>query len=173
MNKKIILAGGCFWGVEAYFKRLKGIVSTRVGYTDGVTHSPTYQEVCTGQTEHVEACEVIYDDEVVTLTRLMEHLFHIIDPTSLNKQGGDIGTQYRTGIYYEDEAEQKIIQDFIKEMQGRYSKPIMLEVKKETPFYDAEDYHQDYLTKNPMGYCHVNLYQIPQEDLKKEYQFKK
>ena len=171
--KQIVLAGGCFWGVEAYFKRLKGVVSTRVGYTDGVTHNPTYQEVCTGQTEHVEACEVIYDADTISLKQLMNHLFQIIDPTSLNKQGGDVGTQYRTGIYYEDESEHQIIQDFIKEIQVHYSKPIMVEVKKETAFYDAEEYHQDYLTKNPMGYCHVNLYQIPQEDLKEEYQLKK
>lgn len=169
MNKKIILAGGCFWGVEAYFKRLKGVISTRVGYTDGVTIRPTYQEVCTGLTEHVEACEVIYDSEVISLTQLMNHLFQIIDPTSLNKQGGDVGTQYRTGIYYEDEADRSIILDFIQKMQPKYLKPIVVEVKKETPFYDAEEYHKDYLTKNPSGYCHVNLYQIPQDDLKDEY----
>lgn len=169
MNKKIIFAGGCFWGVEAYFKKLKGVISTRVGYTDGVTAHPTYRDVCTGQTGHVEACEVIYNQDVISLNRLMYHLFQIIDPTSLNKQGGDVGTQYRTGIYYESETDYQIISDFIQKMQPNYPRPIVVEVKEQTPFYEAEDFHQDYLTKNPAGYCHVNLYQIPQEDLKDEY----
>ena len=96
--KQIVLAGGCFWGVEAYFKRIKGIIKTKVGYTDGLTADPTYKEVCTGKTHHVEACEIFYDETIISLERILEHLFCIIDPTSLNKQGGDIGTQYRTGV---------------------------------------------------------------------------
>lgn len=170
--KKIILAGGCFWGVEAYFKRLKGVIKTRVGYTDGQTMNPTYQEVCTGMTQHVEACEIYYDEAIVSLESLLNHLFKIIDPTSRNKQGEDVGVQYRTGIYYEDDSLLPRIQDFIEKIQSQYVAPIVVEVKKETPFYDAEDYHQDYLTRNPQGYCHVNLYKIPEEDLKESYKCK-
>ncbi|HAX72162.1 MAG TPA: peptide-methionine (S)-S-oxide reductase [Firmicutes bacterium] len=167
--KKIILAGGCFWGVEAYFKRIKGIGETRVGYTDGSTINPTYKEVCTGSTHHVEACELFYDESVISLEKILHHLFQIIDPTSLNKQGGDVGTQYRTGVYYEDEADFTVIKHYIEQAQAQYDQPIVVEVKPATTFYDAETYHQDYLTKNPSGYCHVNLYRIPEADLKAEY----
>lgn len=170
--KQIVLAGGCFWGVEAYFKRIKGIIKTKVGYTDGLTADPTYKEVCTGKTHHVEACEIFYDETIISLERILEHLFCIIDPISLNKQGGDIGTQYRTGVYYEDEADAEVIRLFINQEQLKYEDEIVVEVKKQTAFYDAEEYHQDYLTKNPTGYCHVNLYRIPEEDLKEEYRSK-
>lgn len=167
--KQIVLAGGCFWGVEAYFKRIKGIIQTKVGYTDGTTINPSYQEVCTGRTYHVEACELIYDEQVISLEKILKHLFSIIDPTALNRQGNDVGTQYRTGIYYEDESDAQVIRDFIQKEQANYEQMIVVEVKKQTTFYDAEEFHQDYLTKNPMGYCHVNLYRIPKEDLKNEY----
>ncbi len=167
--KQIVLAGGCFWGVEAYFKRIKGIIQTKVGYTDGTTINPSYQEVCTGRTYHVEACELIYDEQVISLEKILKHLFSIIDPTVLNRQGNDVGTQYRTGIYYEDESDAQVIRDFIQKEQANYEQMIVVEVKKQTTFYDAEEFHQDYLTKNPMGYCHVNLYRIPKEDLKDEY----
>ncbi|WP_235070944.1 peptide-methionine (S)-S-oxide reductase MsrA [Turicibacter sp. TJ11] len=167
--KQIVLAGGCFWGVEAYFKRIKGIIQTKVGYTDGTTINPSYQEVCTGRTYHVEACELIYDEQVISLEKILKHLFSIIDPTILNRQGNDVGTQYRTGIYYEDESDAQVIRDFIQKEQANYEQMIVVEVKKQTTFYDAEEFHQDYLTKNPMGYCHVNLYRIPKEDLKDEY----
>ena len=167
--KQIVLAGGCFWGVEAYFKRIKGIIQTKVGYTDGTTINPSYQEVCTGRTYHVEACELIYDEQVISLEKILKHLFSIIDPTILNRQGNDVGTQYRTGIYYEAESDAQVIRDFIQKEQANYEQMIVVEVKKQTTFYDAEEFHQDYLTKNPMGYCHVNLYRIPKEDLKDEY----
>ena len=167
--KQIVLAGGCFWGVEAYFKRIKGIIQTKVGYTDGTTINPSYQEVCTGRTYHVEACELIYDEQVISLEKILKHLFSIIDPTVLNRQGNDVGTQYRTGIYYEAESDAEVIRDFIQKEQANYEQMIVVEVKKQTTFYDAEEFHQDYLTKNPMGYCHVNLYRIPKEDLKDEY----
>lgn len=167
--KQIVLAGGCFWGVEAYFKRIKGIIQTKVGYTDGTTINPSYQEVCTGRTYHVEACELIYDEQVISLEKILKHLFSIIDPTILNRQGNDVGTQYRTGIYYEDESDAQVIRDFIQKEQANYEQMIVVDVKKQTTFYDAEEFHQDYLTKNPMGYCHVNLYRIPKEDLKDEY----
>ncbi|MGL4336217.1 MAG: peptide-methionine (S)-S-oxide reductase MsrA [Turicibacter sp.] len=167
--KKIILAGGCFWGVEAYFKRIKGVESSQVGYTDGLTVNPSYQEVCTGLTQHVEACVLMYDETILPLEKILDHLFKIIDPTSLNKQGGDVGTQYRTGIYYSSEEDYRLIQNYIDKQQVVYKNTIVVEVKPETIFYDAETYHQDYLTKNPMGYCHVNLHTIPNDELKECY----
>ena len=98
--KEIIIAGGCFWGVEAYFQRLNGVIKTEVGYTDGVSENPTYKEVCSGTTNHAEACKIIYDENIITLKKILEHFFRIIDPTSVNKQGNDRGVQYRTGVYY-------------------------------------------------------------------------
>lgn len=164
--KEIILAGGCFWGVEAYFQRLAGIIKTVVGYTDGVAESPTYKEVCSGTTNHTEACKIEYDETVITLEKILEHFFRIIDPTSLNRQGNDIGTQYRTGIYYKDTADKEIIEKFIDKKSKELVKPIVVDVKKESRFWDAEEYHQNYLIKNPGGYCHVNLNLIKEEELK-------
>ena len=112
---------------------------------------------------------MIYDEQVISLEKILKHLFSIIDPTILNRQGNDVGTQYRTGIYYEDESDAQVIRDFIQKEQANYEQMIVVDVKKQTTFYDAEEFHQDYLTKNPMGYCHVNLYRIPKEDLKDEY----
>jgi len=155
--KKIWLAGGCFWGVEAYFWQLKGVVATRVGYGQGETVQPTYEQVCTGTTGHAEICEIGYEPERLSLRQVLEHYFRIIDPTQLNRQGPDRGTQYRTGIYYEDAAEQGVIQAFLQEMQGKYFQPIVVEVEPLRSFYAAEEYHQQYLRKNPRGYCHVNL----------------
>ncbi len=155
--RKIWLAGGCFWGVEAYFQQLKGVVDTTVGYGQGSTTHPTYKEVCSGNTGHTEVCEIIYDETVLSLNQVVEHYFRIIDPTSLNRQGPDRGTQYRTGIYFTDESDRLIITDFFHTMQARYRNPIIVEVEPLRNFYPAEDYHQDYLKKNPQGYCHVNL----------------
>ncbi len=167
--KSILLAGGCFWGVEAYFKRIIGIEKTSVGYTAGCVKNPTYHQVCTGETQHTEACELFYNETLISLEQILNHLFQIIDPTSLNKQGNDVGTQYRTGIYVSDDLELSRVNEFIAAKQVHYERPIMVEVKLKGPYYLAEDYHQDYLTKNPSGYCHVNLYRIPVEDLKPEY----
>lgn len=164
--KEIILAGGCFWGVEAYFQRLNGIVKTIVGYTDGITEKPTYKEVCTGTTNHTEACKILYDENIITLEKILEHFFRIIDPTSLNRQGHDIGTQYRTGIYYKNQEDEKIIENFIKNKSNDYSEPIVVDVKEEEKFWDAEEYHQNYLIKNPKGYCHVDLNMIRNDEIK-------
>ncbi|NLG82567.1 MAG: peptide-methionine (S)-S-oxide reductase MsrA [Bacilli bacterium] len=155
--KKIVLAGGCFWGVEAYYQRLKGIEKTRVGYANGNIQNPTYQQVKTGTTDFVEAVELYYDENIISFRTILEHLFRFIDPTSLNRQGGDIGTQYRTGIYYEDEVSRQEALEFIQEKQKDYDKPIVVEVKPLENFYEAEEYHQKYLDKNPYGYCHVDL----------------
>ena len=171
--KEIILAGGCFWGVEAYFQRLNGIIKTVVGYTDGVTDNPTYKEVCSGTTNHAEACKIIYDQNIITLEKILEHFFRIIDPTSLNRQGHDIGTQYRTGIYYKTAEDKEIIEKFIGNEAKKYSGTIVVDVKQESRFWDAEEYHQDYLIKNPGGYCHVNLNLIKEEEIKPYLDLKK
>lgn len=154
---KIWLAGGCFWGVEAYFSQLQGVLDTRVGYGQGTTDRPTYQQVCSGTTGHTEVCEITYDEKLLPLPKLLEHFFRIIDPTTLNRQGPDRGTQYRSGIYYSSEDEKKIIVNFINEMQQHCADPIVVEVEPVKSFFPAEDYHQRYLEKTPGGYCHVNL----------------
>ena len=155
--KQIWLAGGCFWGVEAYFQQLRGVQSTRVGYGQGVTDQPTYQQVCTGTTGYTEVCEVTYDEKELPLTKVLEHFFRIIDPTTINRQGPDLGTQYRTGVYYSEETEKTVISDFIKKMQSQYTDPIVVEVEPVVRFFQAEDYHQKYLARIAGGYCHVNL----------------
>lgn len=155
--KKIWLAGGCFWGVEAYFQQLKGVLDTTVGYGQGIGENPTYEEVCSGETGHAEICEVTYDESILPLRKVLEHFFRIIDPTTLNRQGPDRGTQYRTGIYYSDKEEEGIAQAFVREIQPCYNSPIAVEIKPIRNFYPAEDYHQDYLRRTPGGYCHINL----------------
>ncbi len=160
----IIVAGGCFWGVEEYYKRLKGIVNTKVGYTDCDIDNPTYEKVC-DSLGHVEAVYLEYNNDI-TLLKIVEHLFRIIDPTSLNKQGVDQGVQYRTGVYYQTEEEKSIIVDYISKRQVEFKKPIVLEVKKATKFHNAEDYHQNYLEVNPTGYCHVNFALIKDDEKK-------
>lgn len=154
---QICLAGGCFWGTEAFVERIFGVESTEVGYANGTTQNPTYKEVCTGKTRHTEAVLVRYDASILPLERLLEAFFTTIDPTSLNKQGGDIGTQYRTGIYYQDQSMRPVIDDFISSQSPNYSSKIVVEVLRLESFYKAEDYHQKYLAKNPGGYCHVDL----------------
>ena len=155
--RKIWLAGGCFWGAEAYFQQLKGVIATTVGYGQGDTADPSYEQVCSGLTGHAEVVEIEYDETVLSLANLLEHYFRIIDPTTLDRQGPDRGTQYRTGIYYETEAERKQIADFVRGMQAKYKEPIVVEIEPMRNFYPAETYHQDYLQKNPGGYCHVDL----------------
>jgi len=155
--KKIIFAGGCFWGVEAYFKQLKGVINTSTGYIDGEYDNPSYEEVCSGMATHAEAVEIFYNLNEITLIDLLEHYFRIIDPTVKDRQGPDVGPQYRTGIYFRGLEDLDVIIKFIKEEQKKYDDPIVVEVKNESNFSKAEEYHQDYLEKNPSGYCHVNL----------------
>lgn len=164
--KKIWLAGGCFWGVEAYYQQLKGVVGTTVGYGQGSAVAPSYEEVCSGQTGHAEICEVVYDEKLLPLVKLLEHYFRIIDPTTLNYQGHDHGTQYRTGVYFTDPADQPVIAGFIDSERQHYSRPIVVEVEELRNFYPAEEYHQAYLDKNPRGYCHVNLSVVRPEERK-------
>lgn len=164
--KKITLAGGCFWGVEAYFAQLKGVINTRVGYANGIIENPTYELVKTGTTNFVEAVEIDYDENIITLETLLSHLFRFIDPTSINRQGNDFGTQYRTGIYYTDLSDKEVSEVFLNKEQKNYQLPIAVEVKPLNNFYEAEEYHQKYLDKNPGGYCHVNLNLIKQKEKK-------
>lgn len=158
--RKVTVAGGCFWGVQHYFRQIQGITDTKVGYAQGNVINPSYEQVKTGLTQHVEAVELHYDESVITLNQIIECLFKVIDPTSLNKQGEDEGTQYRTGIYADNEEDVMIAQQFISNMQSNYDQPIVVEVQKLTAFYDAEEYHQDYLVKNPNGYCHIDFKKI-------------
>ncbi len=155
--KKIVLAGGCFWGVEAYFAQINGVLETQVGYANGTKETPTYQEVCTGTTGHAEVCEIVYDETLVTLEMLLERLWRIIDPTLIDRQGGDIGNQYRTGIYYIDSSDLEVIKQSVSDESKKYKLPITTEVLPLKSYYPAEEYHQKYLDKNPNGYYHINL----------------
>lgn len=153
--KTIIFAGGCFWGVEAYFKQLEGVNETEVGYING-DGTTTYKKVCEGS-GHAEAVLINYDENVISLKKLLDHFFNIIDPTSINKQGPDIGIQYRSGIYNFLPEQLPFIKNYISFRQKEYKKPIAIELETNLIFYGAEDYHQDYLDKNANGYCHVRL----------------
>lgn len=157
----IIFAGGCFWGVQHYFKGVKGIVSTTVGYTSGLTKFPTYELVCSGTSGHTEACKIDYDSNETNLNILITHFFNIIDPTALNRQAYDVGTQYRTGIYYYEDSDRDIIIKYIDSIKDTFVDPIVVEVLKATEFWEAEEYHQNYLDVNVGGYCHIpkNRYQ--------------
>lgn len=158
MNKKqAILAGGCFWGMEDLFRKIKGVTATRVGYTGGSTDSPTYKDVKTGTTGHAEAIEVTYDPARTDFRALLEFFFQMHDPTSIDRQGNDIGSQYRSAIFYQSEDQAQIARQLIKDIDEAafLPNPVVTQVVLATPFYPAEDYHQDYLEKNPGGYtCH-------------------
>lgn len=151
----IYLAGGCFWGTEHYLAQLPGVTATRVGYANGTTENPTYEEVCTGLTRHAETIEVSYDSERIALRDLLEEFYSLIDPTSLNRQGPDTGTQYRTGIYFTTPADEPEIRASLAALQTRFDQPITVECEPLSCFYPAEEYHQNYLVKNPGGYCHI------------------
>lgn len=153
--KEIYFAGGCFWGTEHFLKLIRGVEETQVGYANGNIANPTYKEVCYGDTGFAETVKVTYNPKAVTLELLIDLFLQTIDPTSLNKQGGDIGTQYRTGIYYVDEKDLPVIEKKIEDISKEYDKPIVVEVLPLKNFYDAELYHQDYLDKNRGGYCHI------------------
>ena len=155
--KKIILAGGCFWGVEAYLEKLAGVTFTKVGYANGQTENPSYEQICRGITGHTEAVWIEYNEEILSLDRLLQSFWHIIDPTLLNHQGVDIGHQYRTGIYYTDPTDLSILEASRAKEQEKNDRLIVTEIEALTVFYDAEKEHQKYLQKNPNGYCHIDL----------------
>ena len=153
--KEIYLAGGCFWGTEHYFKQIDGVVDTEVGYANGITENPTYKDVCTDKTGFAETVHVTYNPDKVSLKFLLEMYFKAIDPTSINQQGHDTGTQYRTGVYYTDSTDEATISRVFDEEQKHIQGKIAVENLPLKNFYKAEDYHQDYLDKNPDGYCHL------------------
>lgn len=155
--KEIYLAGGCFWGTEHFFKQIDGVTDTETGFANGNTENPTYEEVYTDTTGYAETVRIRYDEEKTGLRFLLDMFFLAIDPTLANQQGHDVGTRYRTGVYYTDEADLEIIRKVFEEKQKLYDKPIVTEVEKLKCFYPADAYHQDYLDKHPDGYCHLPL----------------
>ena len=158
--KEIYLAGGCFWGTEHLFKQIDGVIDTATGFANGNPNAPikpTYEEVYTDQTGYAETVRIRYDETRVGLRFLLKIFFLSIDPTSLNQQGHDIGTRYRTGIYYTSPDDLPTITDIMATQQSHYDKPLAVEVEPLHHFYPADEYHQDYLDKNPNGYCHLPL----------------
>lgn len=152
----IYFAGGCFWGTEHFFKQIDGVINTTAGYANSIVPDPSYKEVCSGKTDAAETVEVSYDPERVDLPTLINMYFLTIDPTSVNRQGNDRGTQYRTGIYYTDSAQEHTAKEAVKALARRIGKPVAIEVMPLQNFYPAEDYHQDYLENTPGGYCHID-----------------
>ncbi|MEL7654956.1 MAG: peptide-methionine (S)-S-oxide reductase MsrA [Bacillota bacterium] len=155
-KKEIYLAGGCFWGLEKYISSIPGVISTEAGYANGKTEKPTYEDVCYRDTGHSETVRVEYDSTQISLPGLLSLFYKVIDPTSLNRQGHDVGSQYRTGIYYTDQGDLAMIRESIDSLQKEYRKPIAIEIKPLLNYYTAEEYHQKYLDKNPGGYCHIS-----------------
>ena len=156
-HREIWFAGGCFWGVEEYYSRIPGVLDVVSGYANGTTENPTYREVCSGRTGHAETVRITYDPARVRLETLARQFFRIVDPLSVNRQGNDVGSQYRTGLYYKDEADRDILAAVMAEEQKKYTKKLAVELLPLTAFYPAEEYHQDYLKKNPGGYCHISF----------------
>lgn len=164
--KDIYFAGGCFWGVEEYFSRIAGVQDVTSGYANGHSDKPNYKEVCSGKTGYAEAVHVKYDPAVVSLETLTKQFFKIINPISVNRQGNDRGSQYRTGMYYADVTDKPTLEKVWEEIQAGYPQPLAVELEPLKNYYLAEDYHQDYLKKNPGGYCHISfdsLKDIPKE----------
>jgi len=153
-EKNIILGGGCFWCIEAVFLEMPGVKTVLPGYAGGSLDNPTYAQVTTGNTGHAEVVKITYDDESGLLEKVLDIFFTVHDPTTLNRQGNDIGTQYRSAIFWEDEEQKKIITDFIARLKDNFTDPIVTEVKKLDKFYEAEEYHYRYFIKHPENaYC--------------------
>ncbi|MBQ8556402.1 MAG: peptide-methionine (S)-S-oxide reductase MsrA [Clostridia bacterium] len=156
MNQRtIFLAGGCYWGVEKYVSNICGVLETEVGFANGHLDSPAYAQVKKGDTGHAETVRVVYDGDVLPLSTLLRLFFRIIDPTSFEQQGEDVGNQYRTGVYWTDGADEAVVGMALSQLQSQYDKPLVVEALLLDAFWPAEEYHQKYLDKNPTGYCHV------------------
>ncbi len=155
--KTIYLAGGCFWGLEHYFKQVVGVVATETGFANGHTQNPTYEEVYTDTTGFAETVKVSYDETKAPLKFLLNLFFRAIDPLSLNQQGEDRGTRYRTGVYYTDAEDLPVIQSVFDQQQAQLERPMVVELEPLHNFYAASEYHQDYLDKHADGYCHLPL----------------
>ena len=153
--KTIFLAAGCFWGAQHYLKQIRGVVETETGFANGDTENPTYKEVYTDKTGYAEAVRVVFDPEVLPLRKLLNLYFDCIEPTSVNRQGEDEGTRYRTGIYYIEPEDYLTIKEVFDEVQRGYSAPLAVEVEPIRNFFPADESHQDYLDKHPDGYCHL------------------
>ena len=151
----IYLAGGCFWGLEAYMERIQGVTDAVSGYANGKGDTTNYQLL--HATDHAETVKVTYDPNKISLDKLLQYYFRVIDPTSINKQGNDRGRQYRTGIYYQDGADKAVIEQALAQLQTKYKKPVQIEVQPLKNYIVAEEYHQDDLKKNPNGYCHIDI----------------
>ena len=151
------LAGGCFWGVEELIRQLPGVLDTTVGYTGGSLENPRYEHVKTGKTGHAESLQIVFDPTKISYQQVLEYFFRLHDPTTANRQGNDVGSQYRSAIFYHSDEQKKVAESVKKSVDasGKWKRPIVTEIVAATPFYSAEDYHQDYLRKNPNGYtCH-------------------
>jgi len=155
MRKIIHLAGGCFWGVEKFFSLLPGVIATETGYANGTTENPTYRQVCRENTGHAETVAVEYDPGIISLPFLLDCYYQAIDPLSVNRQGDDIGAQYRTGVYFSDLGDEPVIRASIRNLERSLGQPVAIEVAPLARFDPAEEYHQKYLDKNPGGYCHI------------------
>ena len=156
-NKKAVFAAGCFWGVESTFQQMDGVKSTTVGYIGGKVKNPSYELVCTGITGHAEAVEVEYNPNVVSFEKLLDTFFQLHDPTTLNRQGPDVGTQYRSAAYFSDDEEKKIIESKVNTLNesGKFKSKIVTEIEALSDFYNAEDYHQDYYKKRGIDGCAI------------------
>ena len=156
-NKKAVFAAGCFWGVESTFQQMEGVKTTTVGYIGGKVKNPSYELVCTGLTGHAEAVEVEYNPQVISFETLLDTFFKLHDPTTMNRQGPDVGTQYRSAAYFSNNEEKKIIENKIDALNesGKFSSKVVTEIEAISEFYDAEDYHQDYYKKRGIDGCAI------------------
>lgn len=161
--KTIYLAGGCFWGVEHFFSLAKGIINTEVGYANGTLDNPKYEDLKHGLDDASETVKVDYDENAISLEKIVELYLRVVDPYSVNKQGEDEGVQYRTGIYYQNDTDKQIIKEYFARV---LEKDYKIEVVRLSKFFPAEEYHQDYLNKNPQGYCHINMAKLKPEERK-------
>ena len=163
-SERVVLAGGCFWGMEDLIRKIPGVLSTRVGYAGGTTENPRYESVKTGRTGHAESVEIVFDPKRIAFSSLLGHFFILHDPTTSNRQGNDIGTQYRSAIFYTSDEQKRVAEQVKAAVQaaGQWPAPIVTEIVPDTGFTAAEDYHQDYLEKNPGGYtCHFVRDAVP------------
>ncbi len=155
--RKAVFAAGCFWGVEAEFRKVPGVVDAQVGYTGGSVDHPTYKMVCNGNTGHAEAVELVFDPNVVSFERLLDVFWSIHNPTQMNRQGVDVGSQYRSAIFYHDEDQRVAAEDSLARLgrSGRFSKPVVTQIVPASTFWRAEEYHQRYLEKHGRASCHI------------------
>jgi len=164
--KEIYIAGGCFWGVQAYFDLVKGIEFTEVGYANGNIENPSYEDLKSHRATHAETLYIRYDEKIISLKQILFHMLRFVNPFSVDRQGGDTGHQYRSGVYYLSEDDRKIILDVFAQKERELNQKFAIEVEPLRNFYPAEEYHQKYLKNNPNGYCHVNLKLVKEDERK-------